>query len=298
MERYYKKWFKVLALPAILLFVFVILIPFIMGVIYAFTGWKGTYFSGGEHWWEALVGFKNFARVFDSKKFLSALIYTIKYTILSVMVVNIVALSLSLMISKITKGKGLFRSLYFFPNLLGGLALGFIWSFIFQNVFSDTFFGPNGFLPIEALSNMTQDSTKALFAFVIMGTWQMAGYMTIIYLTGLQNIPKDLYEAAEIDGAGAWRRFRTITVPMLMPSFTIVLFMTLSNGFKMLDANVALTNGDFGTRMLALQILSTTKDTQPPDYGFAQAQAVIFFIIIAVISLIQVSITKKKEVEA
>lgn len=298
MERYYKKWFKVLALPAILLFTFVILIPFIMGVLYAFTGWKGTYFTGGENWWNSLVGFKNFARVFRSKKFLSALLYTVQYTVLSVIVVNTVSLLLSMMISKVSKGKGFFRSLFFFPNLLGGLALGFIWSFIFQNIFSDTFFGANGFLPIEALCNMTQSPTKALFAFVIMGTWQMAGYMTIIYLTGLSNIPKDLYEAAQIDGAGAWKRFKTITIPMLMPSFTIVLFMTLSNGFKMLDANVALTNGDFGTRMLALQILSTTKDTQPPDYGFAQAQAVIFFLIIAVVSLVQVSITKKKEVEA
>lgn len=119
----------------------------------------------------------------------------------------------------------------------------------------------------------------------------------IIYTTGLNNIPKDLSEAAAIDGANAWQRFWNITVPMLMPSFTIVFFMTLSKCFMLLDQNIALTDGNFGTRMLATQILRTTRDSAPPDYGLAQAQAVIFFVLIAVVTLIQVSITTKKEVE-
>ena len=144
---------------------------------------------------------------------------------------------------------------------------------------------------------MTQDNTKALFALVMLFTWQMAGYMMIIYTTGLNNIPKDLSEAAAIDGANAWQRFWNITVPMLMPSFTIVFFMTLSKCFMLLDQNIALTDGNFGTRMLATQILRTTRDSAPPDYGLAQAQAVIFFVLIAVVTLIQVSITTKKEVE-
>ena len=125
---------------------------------------------------------------------------------------------------------------------------------------------------------MTQDNTKALFALAILVTWQMAGYMMIIYITGLNNIPYDLYEAAEIDGASTFQRFRVITLPMLMPAFTVVFFLTLANCFKLLDQNIALTDGAFGTRMLATQILRTIKDTTPPNYGQAQAQAVIFFV--------------------
>lgn len=298
MEKFYKKWFTILVLPAVFLFVLIILIPFIMGVTYSFTAWRGTYFSGGEHWWQAFVGFKNYISIFTKKQFLDSFIYTIEYTAIAVVFINAAGLSLALLVSKISKGKGFFRSLFFLPNLLGGLALGFIWQFIFQNVYSQVLFGAKGIIPIEFLTNMTQNPTKALFAFAIMATWQSAGYMMIIYLTGLNNIPTELYEASSIDGAGAFEKFRRITVPMLMPSFTIVFFLTLSQSFKMLDQNVALTNGDFGTRMLALQILKTTNDTNPPDYGAAQAQAVIFFILVAVVSLIQVHFTKKKEVEA
>ena len=142
------------------------------------------------------------------------------------------------------------------------------------------------------LQNMTQDNTKALFALAILVTWQMAGYMMIIYITGLNNIPYDLYEAAEIDGASTFQRFRVITLPMLMPAFTVVFFLTLANCFKLLDQNIALTDGAFGTRMLATQILRTIKDTTPPNYGQAQAQAVIFFVLIAVVTLIQVLLRK------
>jgi raffinose/stachyose/melibiose transport system permease protein len=145
---------------------------------------------------------------------------------------------------------------------------------------------------------MTQDSVKAIFALAFLSTWQTAGYMMIIYIAGLNNIPKDMYEAASIDGAPPFLTFRKITVPMLMPAFTIVFFMTLANSFKLLDQNVALTDGDFNTRMLAMQILKTVRDSTPSNYGVAQAQAVIFFIIIAVITMTQVRITKKRELEA
>ncbi len=131
----------------------------------------------------------------------------------------------------------------------------------------------------------------------MLNTWQYAGYMMIIYVAGLNNISADYYEAASIDGATYWYSFRKITIPMLMPSFTIVFFMTLANSFKLLDQNVALTDGEFGTRLLAMQILRTVKDTSPPNYGKAQAQAVIFFLLVAVITLTQVAITKKKELE-
>ena len=176
--------------------------------------------------------------------------------------------------------------------------MGFIWSFIFQNVYSLMLFGEDSSIHIPFLCDMLQDPNKAVFAMAIMATWQTAGYLMLIYLNGLNNIPEDLYEAASIDGATAWQKFRHITVPMLMPAFTIVFFLTLSSSFKMLDENLALTGGDFGTRMLSLQILLTTRENTPPNYGMAQAQAVIFFILIATVSIIQVIVTKRKEIEA
>lgn len=298
MEKYYKKWFKILNIPAIILFVVVILVPFIMGVAYSFTAWRGSYFKGSEHWYGALVGFKNYIKVFHSQKFITSFIYTIKFTVVAVVIKNIVSLGMALMVRKVGKGKGFFRTVFFFPNLLGGLAMGFIWSFIFQNVYSLMLFGEESPIHIPFLCDMLQDPNKAVFAMAIMATWQTAGYLMLIYLNGLNNIPEDLYEAASIDGATAWQKFRHITVPMLMPAFTIVFFLTLSSSFKMLNENLALTGGDFGTRMLSLQILLTTRENTPPNYGMAQAQAVIFFILIATVSIIQVIVTKRKEIEA
>ncbi len=296
MTKYYRRWFAPLMLPAIILFLAVIIIPFLMGVIFSFTSWRGTYFAGGD-FIGSFVGFENYVNAFKNAKFTDAFLYTVKFTVIAVAAVNAIALALALMITKITRGAGVYRTVFFLPNLLGGLALGFIWQFIFQNVFSGILFGEKGVLPVEFLNNMLQDNTKALFALVILATWQMSGYMMIIYITGLNGIPGDLYEAADLDGAGPIRKFRVITLPMLMPAITVVFFLTLANSFKLLDQNIALTDGNFGTRLLAMQILRTVRDTSPPDYGMAQAQAVIFFIIIAAVTLIQMRFTKKKEVE-
>lgn len=298
MEKYYKRWFKVLVIPAIILFAVVILAPFIMGITYSFTAWRGSYFKGSAHWWGALVGISNYLKVFRSEKFISALLYTLKFTLVAVIMKNIVSLGLAMMVKKVGRGKGFFRTIYFFPNLLGGLAMGFVWSFIFQNIFSMVLFGGDSVISIPFLCDMLQDPNKALFAMALMATWQSAGYMLLIYMNGLNNIPEDLYEAASIDGASVWQKFRHITLPMLMPAFTIVFFLTLSSSFKMLDENLALTNGNFGTRMLSLQILLSTRETTPANYGMAQAQAVIFFVLIAVISIAQVIVTKRKEIEA
>lgn len=297
MDRYYKKRLIPLALPAAVLFVLVILLPFATGVIYSFCGWRGTYFAGGDHFWEAFVGFDNYISVFKSTKFRSAFGYTIAFTVVAVISLNVVSLLMALLSTALQRGSGAYRTIYFLPNLLGGLALGYIWQFIFEIVYSQLIFGKNGLINIPFFCDMLQNRWKAMFALVILVTWQMAGYMMLIYTTGLNNIPKDLSEAAAIDGAGVWQRFKHITVPMLMPSFTIVFFLTLSKCFMLLDPNVALTDGNFNTRLLATQILRTTKDTNPPDYGLAQAQAVVFFILIAAVSLTQVAVTKKKEVE-
>lgn len=298
MERFYKKWFFPLALPAIVLFIFVILIPFVTGVYYSFTSWRGTYFANADNAFDAWIGLKNYLKVFQSDKFMTSLVYTLQYTVVAVIVINISSLALALMVNGIGKGAGIFRTIFFMPNLLGGLTLGFIWQFIFLEVFSKVLFGQNGFIPIEALTYMTKDHYKSLFALVMMVTWQSAGYNMIIYVGGLNTIPMDLYEAASIDGANIFQKFKNITIPMLMPAFTIVFFLTIAGSFKLLDQNVALTDGNFDTRLLALQILRTTSETSPPDYGFAQAQAVVFFILIAVVTLVQVYVSKKREVEA
>ena len=296
LEKYYKKWFWLLILPSMLLFVFVIAVPFIIGTLYSFTSWRGTYFAGGS-FFNSFVGLGNYIKAFSDERFIHSLIYTSLYTVVAVVAINLVALAFSLMLNNIKRGVGIYRTIFFLPNMLGGLAMGFVWQFIFQVVYTEILFSPDGVFHVEFLRYMTQDTTKALFALVIMTVWQSAGYMMLIYISGLNSIPGELYEAAQIDGAGPVRRFFTVTLPLLMPSITIVLFLTLANSFKLLDQNVALTNGNFNTRMIALQILRTVQDNTPPDYGTAQAQAVIFFIIVAVISLFQVSVTRRKEVE-
>ncbi len=296
MNKYYRRWFMPAVAPAIALFLAVIAVPFAVGVLYSFTSWRGTYFAGGALS-DSFVGFANYINAFKNPRFLSAFGYTVKFTLLSVVVINISALALALMVTSIRRGSSAYRTVFFLPNLLGGLALGFVWQFIFQNVFSDILFGTNGIVNIPFLTNMLQDNNKALIALVILVTWQMAGYMMIIYITGLNSIPAELYEAAQIDGAGKLQQFRVITLPMLSSAITIVFFLTLANSFKLLDQNVALTDGNFNTRLLAMQILRTTRDTAPPDYGMAQAQAVIFFVLIAIVTSVQLYLTKRREVE-
>jgi raffinose/stachyose/melibiose transport system permease protein len=301
----YHTWFWPFVIPSLLFFTVVIVLPFIVGVFNSFTVWRGTYYfnpetrTRAESVFEAINGLTNYVNALKDQRFTQALWYTVRYTLIAVVTVNVVSLALALLINKMAeKLAGIFRTVFFLPNMLGGLALGYIFQFIFQIIFTDMIFGPEGLIHIEALRYMTQDSVKALFALTILTTWQSAGYMMLIYIAGLNVIPQDYYEAASIDGSSAWHTFWKITVPMLMPSFTVVFFMTLAGSFKLLDQNVALTDGNFNTRMLAYQILRTIRDTNPSDYGKAQAQAVLFFIIVAAITLTQVYLTKKKELEA
>ena len=170
MERYYKKWFYLLVLPAVLLFVFVIGLPFVIGTIYSFTSWRGTYFAGGTLS-ESFVGLENYIQAFSDEQFIHSMIYTTAYTLVAVVAINIVALSFALMLGRIKRGVGLYRTVFFLPNMLGGLAMGFIWQFIFQIVFSSILFGgENPLISIPFLTNMLQDHYKALFALVILVT--------------------------------------------------------------------------------------------------------------------------------
>jgi len=293
----YKKWFYILILPALIFFVCVIILPFLTGIVYSLTAWRGTYFAGNKGLFQSFVGFLNYSKAFQSKYFVDSLLYTFLVTVITVPSTTITAFFLALLVTKIQKGRALFRTIFYLPNMLGCLAMGFVFVFIYQVVFTEILFGPDGFIHIEALRYMTQDKYKAVFAIVLMSVWSKMGYMMLIFIGGLNAIPKEIFEAAEIDGANSWQRTTKITLPFLMPSFTIVLFLTLANSFKLLDRNVALTQGDFGTRMIALQIQKTIGDTMPPDYGLAQAQAVIFFILVASISIFQIVVTRRKEVE-
>ena len=298
MQTFYKKKFGMLVLPSVVLFLLVIIIPFAQGVLYSFTAWRGTYFAGGEHFWDAFVGLKNYLTVFRSGTFLAAMGYTAAYAVVAMIMQNVVSLAIALMMKKLIHGKGFFRTIYFLPYVLGMLAMGYVWRSIFENVFSLTLFGESGLVHIELLNNMLQNKWKALLAYAIVGTWQTAGYYSVIYLNGLNNISEDLYEAARIDGASWWQQFRKLTIPLLLPSFTIVLFLSLAGSFKMMDLNVSLTEGNFGTTMISYLILKTVRENSPPDYGVAQAQAVIFFVIIAAISILQVTVTKNMEVDS
>ena len=304
-QSIYARWFWPFIMPGLILFTAVIIVPFVVGLFNSFTSWRGSYYfdpaskTRAASAFQALVGLANYKAAFRDSHFVGALWYTARYTLAAVAAINLVSLSLALLVNRVSGlFAGFLRTVFLLPNMLGSLALGFIFQFIFQIVFTDIIFGAEGLIPIEAFRHMTQDSVKALFALVLLTTWQSSGYMMLIYIAGLNAIPKDYYEAASIDGAPAFYTFRKITVPMLMPSFTIVFFLTLSNSFKLLDQNVALTDGNFNTRMLAYQILRTVRDSNPPDYGKAQAQAVVFFVILAAISLTQVYLTKRKELEA
>ena len=290
MQKAVKRYMPIFVLPTFCAFILGFIIPFIMGIWLSFC--KFTTVTDAK-----FIGFSNYKKAFEDTVFRHSFWYTALFAVASLIIVNAVAFALASALTKNMRGTNIFRTIFFMPNLIGGIVLGYIWQFIFEIVFSQLIFNKDGIINIPFFCNMLQDRYKAMIALAILVTWQMAGYMMLIYTTGLNNIPTDLSEAAAIDGANVFQRFRYITIPMLMPSFTIVFFLTLSKCFMLLDPNVALTDGNFNTRLLAMQILRTTKDTNPPDYGLAQAQAVIFFLLIAAVTLTQVVVTKKKEVE-
>lgn len=264
----------------------VVIIPLLYGIYYSFTDWNGV--NQAE-----FIGIKNYIDIFSDQEFLNSLWFTFKFSIASVIVINIMGLGLALLVTSYIKSKNILRTVFFMPNLIGGLILGFIWQFIFTKVF-DAIGRATG---IEWLQGWLSDSGTGFWGMVILMSWQMAGYIMIIYIAYLENVPKDLLEAAQIDGANAVQRFRNITFPLVAPAFTVSLFLTLSNAFKVYDQNLSLTNGGpfNSTTAVSMDIVNTA--FQMNQMASAQAKAVIFFIIVAIISLTQVYINKKKEVE-
>lgn len=275
--------------PMVFTFAVTVIIPFILGIIYSFTDGNGIQVT-------RFVGFENYITMFKQSDYVYSFVITLIYTVINMILVNVVGFVLALVCSSKMKGTSFFRSAYFLPNLIGGLVLGYVWQFIFNKVFTTIFAG--------SLSMLT-DANLALLAILIVNTWQYAGYIMLIYLTGLQTVPKDVLEASGVDGASTLTTLFKIKIPMIANTFTVCIFLTLVNSFKQFDLNLAITNGApsrimgpkiiQATELLALNIYNTA--IRKNNYALGQTKAVIFFIILAAVSLTQVAISKKKEIE-
>ena len=277
-----KKYFPVFVLPTLLAFTIGFIVPFIMGVYLSFC--KFTTVTDAK-----FVGLQNYVKIFtEDGTFGHALWYTTAFTVVSVVLINVIGFAVALLLTKKIKGTNIFRTVFFMPNLIGGIILGYVWQLLL-----------NGLL-LQINKTLTYSSVYGFWGLVILMCWQQIGYMMIIYIAGLQNVPDDLIEAAEIDGAAKWDILWKIRVPMVMSSITICIFLTLTNSFKLFDQNLALTGGDpnHATEMLALNIYQTFYARAGMQWkGYGQAKAVIFCALVIIISLVQLKATRSKEVQ-
>lgn len=275
--------------PSTFAFLTVIIIPFIYGMYLTFTNWNGI---ADTH---AFVGFKNYIEVFKDEVFRTSLLLTFKYVIITVLLTNVIAFLLAYVLTSGMKGQNFYRAGFFTPNLIGGIILGFIWQFIFSNIL--VYIGENFDIAIFSASWLA-DPKKALWTLIIVTVWQYSGYMMIIYVAGFMNVPKDILEAASIDGVSGIRKMVSIILPMMIPSFTICLFLSIQRAFMTYDVNLALTKGGpyHSTELISMHVYNKAFLSQ--QYGTGQAAAFILFLIVAIITLIQVYTTKKMEVEA
>lgn len=280
MEKSLKKYFAFFALPTVIAFAIAFAIPFILGVYLSFTEFTTVTNA-------AWVGPKNYIRAFtENADFMNALWFSVKFTVVSVILINLLSFCLALLLTMGIKGTNIFRTVFFMPNLIGGIILGYIWQLII-----------NGILYSHEVT-LLADPAYGFWGLVVLMNWQMIGYMMIIYIAGLQNIPGELMEAADVDGARPFQKLFKITIPLVMPSFTICSFLTLTNSLKLFDQNLALTAGGPAkqTSMLALDIYNTFYGSVGTE-GVGQAKAVVFFIMVAIIALAQLALTRSKEVE-
>lgn len=279
MEKTLKKYAPIFLLPTLISFFISFLIPFVEGIYLSFT--KFTTVSDAK-----FIGLQNYIKAFSNKDFLNALWFTSKFAVVSVITINVFAFAVAYLLTRKLKFTNFFRTVFFMPNLIGGIVLGYIWQIILNGILFK--FGVN----------LTYSPTYGFWGLIVLMNWQLIGYMMIIYIAGIQNVPNDLIEAAQIDGASKGTILRKITLPMVMPSITICLFLTLSNSFKLFDQNLALTDGapSGKTTMLALDIYKTFYSRVGWE-GVGQAKAVIFFIIVVAIMIIQLKLTRRKEVE-
>ena len=275
-----KKYFPVFVLPTLLAFTIGFIVPFIMGVYLSFC--KFTTVTDAK-----FVGLQNYVKIFtEDGTFGHALWYTTAFTVVSVVLINVIGFAVALLLTKKIKGTNIFRTVFFMPNLIGGIILGYVWQLLL-----------NGLL-LQINKTLTYSSVYGFWGLVILMCWQQIGYMMIIYIAGIQNIAGELIEAAQIDGANKGQLLKHVIIPMVMPSITICTFLTLTNSFKLFDQNLALTNGEPSnmSEMLALNIFNTFYGRTGWE-GVGQAKAVIFFILVGAIAMIQNRLTRSKEVQ-
>jgi raffinose/stachyose/melibiose transport system permease protein len=275
-----KRYYALFTLPTMLAFAIAFFIPFLLGIYLSFTEFT----TVTDSQW---VGLNNYIRAFtDDRNFLNAAIFTVKFALVSVVLINLLAFSLALLLTRKVKGTYVFRTVFFMPNLIGGIILGYIWQLMI-----------NGIL-INFGVDITYDASYGFWGLVVLMNWQMAGYMMVIYIAAIQAISPELIEAAKIDGANPWQMLTRITVPLVMPAFTICTFLTVTNSFKLFDQNLALTAGAPAreSAMLALDIFNTFYGRN--DYeGVGQAKAVMFFLFVAAVVLLQLRFSRSQEVE-
>ena len=280
MEKALKRYAPIFVLPTFAAFVIGFIWPFVQGLYLSFC--KFTTVDNAS--W---VGISNYIAAIKDASFTSSFKFTVFFAVVSILSINIIAFMLATLLTQKLKGTNVFRTVFFMPNLIGGIILGYIWQLIFNGILQN----------FER--TLTYSASYGFWGLIVLMNWQQIGYMMIIYIAGINNIPGDLMEAAQIDGASKWQVLKNVTIPMLMPSITICSFLTLTNGFKLFDQNLALTAGapSNKTQMLALNIYDTFYGRVGWE-GVGQAKAVIFFMIVAAVAIIQLRMTKSKEVQA
>ena len=283
MVKMLKRWWPLFLLPTALSFLFGFVVPFIQGLYLSFC--KFISISDAK-----FIGFSNYAAAFADKQFANAFWYTALFAVVSMILINVFALAIALALTrKHLKGTNTFRTVFFMPNLIGGIVLGYIWNILINGVLSNV-----------GQQLLALNSTAGFWGMIILTLWQQIGYMMIIYIAGLQSIPSDYLEAAKVDGATAWQTLWKVKIPNLMPTITICLFLTITNGFKLFDQNLALTAGEpkHTTEMLALNIYNTFYSRQGGKrMGLGQAKAVIFCILVIAIVMVQLRATQSREVQ-
>lgn len=289
LQRPMIRWSWFFLLPMVSAFAIGFVWPFLQGIYLSFCEFR---LISDAKW----VGLKNYISVFQDTNFMRSFGYTAVFAVVSLAIINILAFMVAYVLTLEIKGSNIFRTVFFMPNLIGGIVLGYIWSMIFDGILS------------QFDTSILQESTWGFWGLIILLCWQQIGYMMIIYIAGLQSVPGDMLEAAKIDGASGVQTLFRVIIPNVMPSITICTFLSLTNGFKLFDQNLALTGGQpfiiqpdgsaiKTTEMLALNIYSTFYGQGASAPGYAQAKAVIFFILVAALGLLQLSFTRKREVQ-
>lgn len=282
MEKALKRYSPFFVLPTLLAFLIGFVIPFAEGLYLSFCQFTTV---GNAKW----VGLSNYKKIFSDASFIHSFKFTVAFAVVAIILINVIAFGLALLLTKNLRGTNVFRTVFFMPNLIGGIVLGYIWQILINCVLVQVA------QPLLALN-----SSAGYWGLIILMCWQQVGYMMIIYIAGLQNIPDDLIEAASIDGASSWTTLWRVKLPMVMPSITICVFLTLTNSFKLFDQNLALTGGDPNhfTEMLALNIYQTFYARAGMQWkGLGQAKAVLFCLLVIVISVLQLRATRSKEVQ-